>query len=232
MIGLAHASKARSHSRSGSRSPRFRKTDDGSRDCLARWIDHAPVAQSLDGGFEYDAQETRGLWIQPLPIQILSDRHVENSSPPKATIWFLQGTLVGRVSYQKTQKLVYFFSQGEQDFAMVSLDLSRTSAPPAGMGTSVILPAGKQTNDEGQGLDAADISTDQGLRQRKALMVLAAEYWEPGAVSPSALFPKRGSRPSHWPAVPILRGCPLRRPMFPCLRLLAEPAAAVPAAVR
>jgi len=56
----------------------------------------------------------------------------------------------------------------------------------------VILPAGKQTNDEGQGLDAADISTDQGPRQRKALMVLAAEYWEPGAVWPSALFPKKG----------------------------------------
>ena len=79
---------------------------------LARWIDHAPVAQSLDGGFEDDAQETRGLWIQPLPIQILSDRHVENSSPPKATIWFLQGTLVGRVSYQKTQKTGVFFLAG------------------------------------------------------------------------------------------------------------------------
>jgi hypothetical protein len=64
--------------------------------------------------------------------------------------------------------------------------------PACRYGTSVILPAGKQSNDEGQGLDAADISTDQGLRQRKALMVLAAEYWEPGAVWPSALFPKKG----------------------------------------
>ena len=92
---------------------------------------------------------------------------------------------------KKPKKPVYFFSQGgEQDFAMVSLIAYECSA--CGYGTSMILPAGKQTNDEGQGLDAADISTDQGLRQRKALMVLAAEYWEPGPVSPSALFPKKG----------------------------------------
>ena len=56
----------------------------------------------------------------------------------------------------------------------------------------MILPAGKQTNDEGQGLDAADISTDQGLRQRKALMVLAAEYWEPGASLAVSSLPKKG----------------------------------------
>ena len=48
---LEHASKARSHSRSGSRSP-----------------------------------ATRGLWIEPLPIRIMSDRHVENSSAPVAKI--------------------------------------------------------------------------------------------------------------------------------------------------
>ena len=53
----------------------FRKTDDGSRDCLARWIVHAPVMKGLDGELERDAQETRGLWIEPLPIKILSDRH-------------------------------------------------------------------------------------------------------------------------------------------------------------
>jgi hypothetical protein len=34
----------------------------------------------------------------------------------------------------------------------------------------------------------------------QARMVLAAEYWEPGPVSPSTLFPKKGSRPSN--------GCP------------------------
>ena len=36
--------------------------------------------EGLDGGFECDAQETRGLWIEPLPIQIMSDRHAENRS--------------------------------------------------------------------------------------------------------------------------------------------------------
>ena len=36
---------------------------------------------------------------------------------------------------KKPKKLLYFFSQGgEQDFAIVRLDLSGTSAPPAGMG--------------------------------------------------------------------------------------------------
>ena len=39
----------------------------------------------LDSGFKCDAQETRGLWIEPLPIEVLSDRHmVENSSEPLA----------------------------------------------------------------------------------------------------------------------------------------------------
>jgi hypothetical protein len=52
-----------------------RKTDDGSRDCLARRVDYAPVMEGLDGKFECDAQETRGLWIEPLPVKILSDRH-------------------------------------------------------------------------------------------------------------------------------------------------------------
>jgi hypothetical protein len=57
-----------------------RKTDDGSRDRLARWVDHAPVMKCLDGEFECDAQETRGLWIEPLSIKISSDRRVGNSS--------------------------------------------------------------------------------------------------------------------------------------------------------
>ena len=51
-----------------------RKTDDSSRDCLARWVDYAPIMEGLDGKFECDAQETRGLWIEPLPVKILSDR--------------------------------------------------------------------------------------------------------------------------------------------------------------
>ena len=59
-----------------------RKTDDGSRDCLARWLDYAPVMEGLDGKFECDAQETRGLWIEPLPVKILSDRH-QQSGPWK-----------------------------------------------------------------------------------------------------------------------------------------------------
>ena len=46
-----------------------RKTDDGSRDCIARRIDYAPVMEGLDGKFECDAQETRGLWIRTSPHQ-------------------------------------------------------------------------------------------------------------------------------------------------------------------
>jgi hypothetical protein len=66
-----------------------RKTNDGSRNRLARWVDHAPVMQGLDGEFECDAQETRRLWIEPLPVKIFSDRHiVENSSASLDTIWF------------------------------------------------------------------------------------------------------------------------------------------------
>jgi len=38
----------------------------------------------------------------------------------------------------------------------------------------------------------------------QARMVLAADTGSQGPVSPSALFPKKGSRPSQWPAVPIL----------------------------
>jgi hypothetical protein len=45
--------------------------------------------EGLDGSFECDAQETSGLWIEPLPIKVISDRHiVENSSAPVAKIWF------------------------------------------------------------------------------------------------------------------------------------------------
>ena len=73
---------------------------------------------------------------------------------------------------------------------MVSLIAYECSA--CGYGTSMILPAGKQTNDEGQGLDAADISTDQGLRQRKALMDSPPNTGSQGPVSPSDLFPKKG----------------------------------------
>jgi len=31
--------------------------------------------EGLDGKFECDPQETRGLWIEPLPIEVISDRH-------------------------------------------------------------------------------------------------------------------------------------------------------------
>ena len=74
-----------------------RKADDSSRDCIARWIDHAPVMQSLDGELECDAQETRGLWIELLPIKILSDRHDENSNAPVApTLRLSQGLMTRR----------------------------------------------------------------------------------------------------------------------------------------
>ena len=236
IIGLEHASTARSHSRSGSRSPAFAKPMMALRDCLARWVDHAPVIGRAWMAVSNAMPKRRVVsGIEPLPIQILSDRHGENRNAPSRRglqHGCQQGTLVGRGIVPKNPKNRCIFSRkgGEQDFAMVSLIAYECSA--CGYGTSMILPAGKQTNDEGQGLDAADISTDQGLRQRKALMVLAAEYWEPGASLAVISSQKKGSRPSDWPAVPILRGCPLRRPMFPCLRLLAEPAAAVPAAVR
>ena len=81
IISLEHASTARSHSRSGSRSPAFAKPM-MARDCLAWWIVYAPVMEGLDGKFECDAQETCGLWIEPLPVKILSDRH-QQSGPWK-----------------------------------------------------------------------------------------------------------------------------------------------------
>jgi hypothetical protein len=52
----------------------FRKTDDGSGYCFT-WRFHARIMQGLDRGFECDAQKTRGLWIEPLPIQKLSEWH-------------------------------------------------------------------------------------------------------------------------------------------------------------
>jgi hypothetical protein len=39
--------------------------------------------EGLYRGFECDAQETRGLWIESLPIEVISNRHIvlsENSS--------------------------------------------------------------------------------------------------------------------------------------------------------
>jgi hypothetical protein len=45
-----------------------RKTNNDSRDRLAWWFDYAPVTEGLDGKFECDAQETRGLWVEPLPF--------------------------------------------------------------------------------------------------------------------------------------------------------------------
>jgi hypothetical protein len=72
---------------------------------------------------------------------------------------------------------------------MVTPDLSRTSAPACGYATSVILPAGQQANDEGQG--ARRSRPDQAAAAR-ALMVLAAEYWGPGPASPSALSSQKG----------------------------------------
>jgi hypothetical protein len=72
---------------------------------------------------------------------------------------------------------------------MVTPDLSRTSAPACGYATSVILPAGQQANDEGQG--ARRSRPDQAAAAR-ALMVLAAEYWGARAsLAVSSLFPKR-----------------------------------------
>src|SRR3954454_21014825 len=53
----------------------FRITDDGSRDCLARWVVNAPVIQGLDSELECEAQETRRLRIEPLAVKILSDWH-------------------------------------------------------------------------------------------------------------------------------------------------------------
>ena len=68
--------------------------------------------EGLDGGFECDAQETRGLWIEPLPlpIEVISDRHiVENSSASLDTIWF--GRELLSVGYPtKTNLLAYFFA--------------------------------------------------------------------------------------------------------------------------
>jgi hypothetical protein len=51
-------------------------TNDGCRDCFPRRFASAPVMESLDGEFECNAQETRGLWIELLPIKILSDWHL------------------------------------------------------------------------------------------------------------------------------------------------------------
>jgi hypothetical protein len=68
--------------------------------------------ERLDSGFKCDAQETRALWIEPLPIEVLSDRHnVENSREPMAKIWFgLEHLSVGYPT--KTQTIRVFFSYG------------------------------------------------------------------------------------------------------------------------
>jgi hypothetical protein len=64
----------------------FRMTNDGSRDCLARGVINAPVMQGLDSELECEAQETCCLWIEPLPIEVLSDRHCRNTSARVATL--------------------------------------------------------------------------------------------------------------------------------------------------
>ena len=87
-IDLEHASTARSHSRSGSRSPALAKPMMALR--LPRAVDRPrPSYAGPDGEFECDTQETRGLWIESLPIKILSDRHCRKQRPrPWPTIWF------------------------------------------------------------------------------------------------------------------------------------------------
>jgi hypothetical protein len=74
-----------------------RKTDDGSRDCLARGVVHAPVMEGLDGELECDPQETSRLRIEPLPIKVLSDRHrVETAAHPQLNM-NQHGVSVGQV---------------------------------------------------------------------------------------------------------------------------------------
>jgi len=192
MIGLEHASKARSHSRSGSRSPALAKP---------------MIALAIASRGGSTTPRLRRAWMAV--SKTMPRRHVvsgSNLSPsrycligmsktaarPRPQYGFCREHLSVGYPTKKPKKLVYFFSQGGTGLRDGEPGLIAYECPACRYGTSVILPAGKQTNDEGQGLDAADISTDQGLRQRKALMVLAAEYWEPGAVSPSALFPKKG----------------------------------------
>ena len=67
--------------------------------------------EGLDGGFECDAQETRGLWIEPLPIQIMSSA-CRKQQLARGHNMVLKGTIVGRVSDKKPTLLAYFFSQG------------------------------------------------------------------------------------------------------------------------
>ena len=71
---------------------------------------HASAMEGLDSGFKCDAQETRGLWIEPLPVEVLSDRHnVENSRDPMAKIWFgLEHLSVGYPT-QNTNYMCIFF---------------------------------------------------------------------------------------------------------------------------
>jgi hypothetical protein len=49
--------------------------DDGFGDRLAWWVEHPPVTQGLDRGFESKAHETRGFSVEPLPIQVGSYWH-------------------------------------------------------------------------------------------------------------------------------------------------------------
>ena len=75
IIGLKHASTARSQSRSGSRSPAFASLMMALA-IASRWVVNAPVMQGLDSELECEAQETRRLGIEPLTIKILSDWHL------------------------------------------------------------------------------------------------------------------------------------------------------------
>jgi hypothetical protein len=54
--------------------------------------------KGLDGEFECDTQETRGLWIESLPIKILSDRHRRKPKRLVSLNMARKGTLVGVVS--------------------------------------------------------------------------------------------------------------------------------------
>jgi hypothetical protein len=69
--------------------------------------------EGLYRGFECDAQETRGLWIESLPIEVISNRHIvlsENSSASLATIWLARELLSVGYPTKKPKLLVYFFA--------------------------------------------------------------------------------------------------------------------------
>ena len=71
-----HASTARSHNRSGSRSPALAKPMMALA-IASRGGSTTPQLWRPGWQFEWHPQEMRGLWIEPFPVEISSDRHVE-----------------------------------------------------------------------------------------------------------------------------------------------------------